>query len=153
MSKHIQPISHYLPHERMKTFLTKKVQKFSTFPTRTLEWDASQPKSLLGSVKNRYFRPWFGIGGVWITPDPFYPSWVDSILAICYWKYWPYLLFSWITFKLPGTCILFVLECCLVALMCKIILQLHSLWGLLHVYVLHMQYWGWLHESLRCAWD
>ena len=24
MSKHIQPISHYLPHERIKTFLIKK---------------------------------------------------------------------------------------------------------------------------------
>ena len=27
MSKHIQPISHYPPHERIKTFLIKKILK------------------------------------------------------------------------------------------------------------------------------
>ena len=53
MSKHIQPISHYLPHERMKTFLT---QNFATFPTTISRRDVSQ-----AVLKNRYFRPCFSL--------------------------------------------------------------------------------------------
>ena len=54
MSKHIQPISTW----RNKNISVKKVQIFFMFPTGTSGMAASQPKSLLGSVKNRYFRPW-----------------------------------------------------------------------------------------------
>ena len=47
MSKHIQPISHYPPHERLKTYLIKK---------KILK---RQPESLWAVLKNSYFRPCF----------------------------------------------------------------------------------------------
>ena len=50
MSKHI---FHYLLHERISTFLTKKVQNFFMFSAGTSGRDASQPESLLGSVTKK----------------------------------------------------------------------------------------------------